>query len=297
MVLFSGVPCQIAGLKAFLQKEYDNLLTVDLVCHGVPSPAVWQKYLEEFVNKIIPPPPPAQRIYCPRPHNYIQKISFRDKTNGWKIFSLVLQFKRDVMRNSSIFTLVRLRSKQYGWKRSCGTVEMQVHNNKKIISVIESLNENAFMKGFLRDLYLRSSCYTCPSKALKSGSDITLGDYWGIQNLLPDFDDDKGVSLVMVNTEKGKRLYEMLKGVDDKETTYFDAFAGNPSIERSVALPGKRRVFFAQWQDENIIALINRLTADSPRQYIQNKTSALIVSLLRRMGLLDTIKSLIKKHE
>jgi coenzyme F420-reducing hydrogenase beta subunit len=54
-VLFSGTPCQIAGLKAFLQKDYDNLLTVDLVCHGVPSPLVWKMYLDELIG--TPPPP------------------------------------------------------------------------------------------------------------------------------------------------------------------------------------------------------------------------------------------------
>lgn len=46
-VLFSGTPCQIMGLKRYLRREYDNLLTVDFVCHGVPSPLVWRKYVEE----------------------------------------------------------------------------------------------------------------------------------------------------------------------------------------------------------------------------------------------------------
>jgi len=56
-VLFSGTPCQIAGLKAFLQKDYDNLLTVDLICHGVPSPLVWKRYLDEVITISTPPPP------------------------------------------------------------------------------------------------------------------------------------------------------------------------------------------------------------------------------------------------
>ena len=50
-VLFSGTPCQIAGLKLFLKKEYDNLLTVDFICHGVPSPGVWRKYLKEIAAR------------------------------------------------------------------------------------------------------------------------------------------------------------------------------------------------------------------------------------------------------
>lgn len=45
IVLFSGTPCQIGALKSFLGKEYPNLITVDLICHGVPSPMVWEKYV------------------------------------------------------------------------------------------------------------------------------------------------------------------------------------------------------------------------------------------------------------
>jgi coenzyme F420-reducing hydrogenase beta subunit len=71
-VLFTGTPCQIAGLKAYLQKEYDNLLTVDLVCHGVPSPLVWKKYLDEIVLPFT------------KNNANIVSIKFRDKSFGWK---------------------------------------------------------------------------------------------------------------------------------------------------------------------------------------------------------------------
>lgn len=68
-VLFSGTPCHVAGLKLFLRKEYDNLLTLEIACHGVPSPKVWHNYLTELtdLNKI----------------SIIKSINFRDKKYGW----------------------------------------------------------------------------------------------------------------------------------------------------------------------------------------------------------------------
>ena len=75
-VLFSGTPCQVAGLNKFLRKQYENLLTVDIICHGTPSPKVWGKYLAETVTEI----------------NQISSIKFRNKSNGWKNFSFNLQY-------------------------------------------------------------------------------------------------------------------------------------------------------------------------------------------------------------
>ncbi|MDR3002496.1 MAG: Coenzyme F420 hydrogenase/dehydrogenase, beta subunit C-terminal domain [Fibromonadaceae bacterium] len=226
-VLFSGTPCQIAGLKAFLQKDYDNLITVDFVCHGVPSPLVWKKYLNELIDNV----------------HHISSIKFRDKSIGWKIFCFAVHFSPSADKNN--------------------------------LQIIEPLNINTYMKGFLRDLYLRPSCHNCPAKKLKSGSDITIADYWGIQKVLPEFDDDKGVSLVMINTERGKKIYDLLNK-DDKETAYYDACAGNSTIEKSVLMPKKRAVFFERWQKESIIPLINKLATDSFVRRVLRKTKKML---------------------
>ena len=66
----------------------------------------------------------------------------------------------------------------------------------------EPLDKNIFLRGFLTDLYLRPSCHACPSKSFKSGSDITIGDFRGVQYVIPEIDDDKGVSEVFVHGEK-----------------------------------------------------------------------------------------------
>lgn len=110
------------------------------------------------------------------------------------------------------------------------------------VSLSESLNENLFMRGFLANLYLRPSCYACPANKGKSGSDITLGDYWGISSLMPDYDDDKGISAISVNTEKGKAVYATLN-VDNRSTSYEALCQRNPSLVRACDIPKNRERF------------------------------------------------------
>ncbi len=87
-VLFTGTPCQVAGLKKYLKKDYDNLFTLDIVCHGVPSPMVWKKYvqhIESFTSAKV------------------KHINFRDKTYGWHKFSICLDFDNG-LKQRTVFT-------------------------------------------------------------------------------------------------------------------------------------------------------------------------------------------------
>ncbi|WP_418800511.1 Coenzyme F420 hydrogenase/dehydrogenase, beta subunit C-terminal domain [Porphyromonas sp.] len=142
------------------------------------------------------------------------------------------------------------------------------------------------MRGFLHDLYLRPSCYACMAKGGRSQSDLTLGDYWGVERTCPDLDqaldEDKGTSVVLIHSAQGQRLWSGLtcrsqetsyasavagnrlsSGLTcrSQETTYASALAGNPSIEQSVAEPPKRQLFFEQINAEPLDSLIARLTA------------------------------------
>jgi coenzyme F420-reducing hydrogenase beta subunit len=239
-VLFSGTPCQIAGLKLFLRKEYDNLLTVDVVCHGVPSPKVWKEYLLQLIDN--------QRYMGGGKHVY--NINMRDKYYGWKEFSVRILLSMEEDKIS--FRKKDKNSKNYSFYS-------QFSIDGKSTVIVEPLHKNIFLKGFLSNLYLRPSCHACPSKSFKSGSDITLGDYWGIQNVLPNFDDNKGVSLVMVNTQEGMSFFngiDMLK----EETSYASALKGNSPIEMSAKIPKKRALFFTSWKEGNVIPLIEKLT-------------------------------------
>lgn len=190
IVLFTGTPCQIGGLRAYLQKEYDNLFTQDLICHGVPSPLVWEKYKEYRKKKDGRDKP--------------EKIMFRSKEEGWKKFSLVFSYSDMKYR--------------------------------------ECFNKDLYMKLFLNNLCLRPSCYECAFKTDMRASDLTLADFWGIKNILPKMDDDKGTSLIFVNSPKGQELFDSIKlSFNYKEVCSEEAIIYNSAMIQSVKLPTERK--------------------------------------------------------
>lgn len=212
-VLFSGTPCQIAALKLFLRKEYKSLTTIDVVCHGTPSPKVWNMYLKEISSKLLKDMP-EEKIQSVSPmgetsKSCIEAISFRSKITGWKKYSFLLKlnFPNYDGKNTAVF--------------------------------VEELHKNSYMQAFLNDLILRPSCYACPARDGKSGSDITLADLWGAHEICPELDDDRGLSLILIKNEE-----KTLPRFYYKEINYCDAFKHNPSIETSVAEPQKRTKFF-----------------------------------------------------
>lgn len=150
-ILFSGTGCQVAALKSFLGREYKNLITVDILCHGVPSPILFNEYVK-----------------CIR-HNYgnIISMNMKDKTNGW------------------------------------GHQKLRISAEKKIPEHIQGL----WYSIFYSRVALRPSCYKCPYMDISRPGDISLGDYWGIENIDKEFFDKKGVSLVLLNTAKGEKLF------------------------------------------------------------------------------------------
>ena len=187
-VLFSGTPCQVAGLKHFLRKDYENLLTVEVICHGVPSPRVWQDYLD-YIRR----PKEAgagEKAVLPSLNDLplLEGISFRDKKNGWRKFGFVVRFSAD--------------------KREVEKIGLSSTNVKEIFE--EYHQDNLFMRAFLKNLILRPSCFSCPAKSGRSGADISLGDFWGISRYLKEWNDDKGVTLVFLNSARGRHFYQLL---------------------------------------------------------------------------------------
>lgn len=222
-VLFSGVPCQIAGLKKFLKKEYDNLLSVDIICHGSPSPGVFRWYMSEQIQKLrygairqsqqLPLLQiPSIDVVAQQNGIKIKQINFRDKSTGWKSYSFQLQYEDWDIKNTKTYTLIA--------------------------------DKNSYMRGFLKDLYLRPSCYSCSAKLGKSGSDITLGDFWGIQRIMPEIDDNRGVSAVLINTLKGKNALLTINAELHK-TSYDALCVNNPALVVSCRIPTDRKIFFA----------------------------------------------------
>lgn len=167
-VLFTGTPCQVAGLRNYLQNEYEKLLLVDLVCYGVPSPKIFTEYMFEAEKK-----EGRKVIDC----------TFREKSKGWRNMVLQLDF------GSKITTLDSFDSPYYTL--------------------------------FLKRTILRPSCHECKFCNFNRSGDITIGDFWGIEESLPEFEDEKGVSLLLVNSKKGKTLFKKIaKRLDYIESTH-----------------------------------------------------------------------------
>ena len=193
LVLFSGTQCQIKGLNLYLRKKYDNLIAVDIICHGVPSPKVFREYRKNLENAY---------------HSKINNIWFRRKDEGWKRFSFAVSFEN---------------GKEY----------------------VESLKEDTFMRGFLSDLYLRPSCYECTAKNFVNNADITLADYWGVQHIHPEFDDDRGISLIFVNSKKGQHYLSLIEDkMNVMKTDIKYAIKHNPCAIRPVHKHPRRDKFF-----------------------------------------------------
>lgn len=168
LVLYSGLPCQVAGLKGFLCKDYDNLLTLDIICHGTPNERFFQSYISDLENKI---------------NGTITKFNFRGKIKGWGDFAYT-------------YTYIDTKGNE---RNAWGCLE-----------------DSIYYEMFLASSIYRESCYHCPFASLNRPSDITIGDCWGIDVEHPEYDENqggifsfkKGISCVIINTEKGLSFVE-----------------------------------------------------------------------------------------
>lgn len=163
-VYFTGTGCQVAGLKAFLIKDYDNLITSDIICHGTPSPKMFKAFLDYFETK---------------KNLKVVSYNFRDKkVSGWSCSS------------------------------SC-MAKSKVTGAVKYIPYHKILE--GYFKAFISGSINRESCYSCRFTTEKRAGDITLADYWGIENYHPEIESLDGVSFILVNSEKGRTLLSNLK--------------------------------------------------------------------------------------
>lgn len=205
-VLFSGTPCQIAGLKGYLVKPFANLLTVDVVCHGVPSPRVYCKHLAELGEEAGEP---------------VVQVRFRDKAKGWK----------------SGETLFLTEHQRFG----------------------ASKRQETYMRLFLNNISIRPSCGECAFNNKRSLADITIADYWGIDKQFPEFDDDKGVTLVLVNSRAGADLLALVKEQAELIVTDFAKGAEyNLAVSKSLPLHSQRAFFFEQLDAYTLKELVER---------------------------------------
>lgn len=189
-VIFFGTPCQIAGLKSFLKREYENLITVDLICHGTPSQELLKRHLKNIVG--------SQKV---------TRISFREE--GYK---------------------------------------MRIYNEHEVIY------ENNLWKQRFKDAYysafyiacstFRDSCYHCKYAGSARVSDITIGDFWGLDKSVVFSRKPSGISLVLPVTEKGEGVINSLQDeLEMHERPLKEAFMGNSQLRRPSKLNFAAKLF------------------------------------------------------
>lgn len=197
-VLFTGSPCQIDGLYALLKSRYEGqLYTVDLVCHGVPSPMIYEDY-RRYMEKTY--------------QSKISEIYFRDKTPGWSVFGMKIVFE-----NGEVY-------------------QKDTYNDP-------------YIRGFLRELFLRASCHRCRYADTDRVADITLADFWGYKaENKKGFDDDKGISLVMINNANGSQLFKSVSSrLYCMEKSLAEAVAGNRMLREPFPPAENRDRFWADY--------------------------------------------------
>lgn len=237
--LFAGTACQVAGMRSYLGKlaDSDLFLGVDVICHGVPSPELWRRWLEHVEA---------------REAGEVHAVNFRSKITGWLSYSVMYKYITE-KDNASRFSANRFA-------------------------------EDWYMRAFLGNASLRPSCLECPFKR-RCGSDVTLGDFWGIQRQHPEVPVEGGVSAVVCNTDKGATAVSRISSSVDSGTSTFDkVVAGNPSLVRSVAPYGDREAFMvAVAEGVPISDMMSRWDFEPTiKQRFISKAKGVVKKLLRR---------------
>lgn len=229
-VLFTGTPCQVAGLRNYLQKPYDNLITVDVACHGTPSPKIWGVYI-----------------------NHIKEI----------------------LKGSSSETI-------YSSLKNLG-FSLYFDEDKGYLELRSKRHENHYMSPFIFSQILRPSCYACNCKNFSSGSDLTLADFWGVQKNHPDVNSRKGISLILVNTQKGMVAIDNLP-IDSFKTNIEAAIKENKALTNSSRLPSARESIFAEMEEHkllNNLRIITRKNINATRSPVKQVLKK-IVAIFRK---------------
>lgn len=214
LVLFTGTGCQVNGLKNYLGKEYPNLVCVDVICHGTPSPALWREYV---------------RYREKNSSGKLKNVNFRCKDISWMEFG---------MKETLVNGTDGLEKKMY-----------------------ISKNQDPYMQMFLKNYCLRPSCYQCIAKKIKM-SDLTIGDFWGINNVAPKMNDGKGTSILIVRTEIGSKVFNAIRDkMKVQEVNYKLGVKYNSAEYTSCARPLQRDVFFNDMKMLRFEEFVKKYTA------------------------------------
>lgn len=213
-VLFSGTPCQTAGLNSYIGKKLrERLILIDIVCHGVPSPYIWKDYI----------------AYLEKKHkDSICQVNFRDK-------------------------------QLFGWTAHYETFKFSNIKEKKLVS-------KSFKYLFFKHVMLRFSCGICPYTNTRRPSDITIGDFWGWEKTDSNINtDDKGISLILINTKKGSMIFNSIKSQMITIPAKLEDCL-QPNLQHPSAIHSKRMQFEYDYQQKGF-SYVMRKYGDVGWQY------------------------------
>ncbi len=253
-VLFSGTPCQVGALKNYLGGDRRNLFTVDLACHGISSRKLWNQDMDMLEEKA---------------NRRIEQVVFRPKGEGCE--------SRGVIEIEVKFSGVGAQEKHVG--AADRTITKDAITNTYVI-------KDNYMKAFLNKVSLRPSCYSCRFRGTGRASDITLGDLWGVEHMVPEWGNGKkGASLLIVHSKNGRALFDScLENGEIREVAIVDAVRWNKPLAVSPKMHPNRRKFFNA---------IDQMPFDEAvRLYATQRRSAKgwIAYGLQKVGLFDIVK-------
>ncbi|MFI3227799.1 MAG: Coenzyme F420 hydrogenase/dehydrogenase, beta subunit C-terminal domain [Clostridia bacterium] len=207
-ILFVGMGCQAASFKKYMQVKNleEKITTVDIICHGSPSPKIWREY-----------------IATKKGNSKIDSLTFRDKRNGWKNPTAI------------------------------------VNIDKREISLKEYTNL------FYNRCILRPSCHKCPYATTNRAVDMTIGDYWGIERVCPEFYDPMGNSLVLIHTDKGLELFNKIKNSLEYQLSNQEDCL-QPNLKEPTPISSNRKAFWTDYKKFPFQKIINKYAKPSFKQ-------------------------------
>lgn len=202
-VLFVGTPCQVQALKNFLDKDYEKLITCDLICHGAPEHQVWEEYVKFIEGEY---------------NSKIKYVNFREKENGWRSPNIMIEFED-------------------------GVIYKKGHM------------EDEFTFLFNKDYILNASCYKCRYTNTNRVGDFTIGDFWGVHERRPSLFDNKGTSLIFVNTKKAELVFDIFK-----DNLKYEEITVEESMQKMLKEPASKPEKYDEfWNEYNTNGLISAL--------------------------------------
>lgn len=237
LIMFVGTPCQVAGVRSALNKDYENLLLVDLVCNSIPSSLVWREFVKTVERK----------------YGAIKSINQRDKNTSWEFSSYS----------------VNAGDYYYYYYRSDG------RGNRLL---------GSYLSLFGGKLSTRLSCFNCKYRSCyKRVGDITIGDFWHINEIYPEKNDHKGLSVVLVNSSKGMDFFNCLSDLSTFNVNVSDLEKYKVLPIKKIPKPRRYEAFWHVFNSRGYTTAAKRFTAYGFWLYFRSRVlKPLLKPLLRK---------------